>query len=413
MNEQDYLDVLAKRLNSYLTNEDKKYDSTLMINSIISSIIQYFECDYQKLIDAIETLNHMKNIGTFTRYSDVENVFDVSSQTELSVKGFLSKGKPILFFYKENDENPYGIIKTETKNGKDIYSIEISNNPDTLAYYKRDFVASGDTYVFAETYEYDSESLKTKRSVFAETGEDMGKLDVFSMTDSEKEYRNLLLLIRNALSENLDFNEISGFGMDILFLSFYDSIKSLCKKESIFSLEDMLYLANETIYPENKNLVKPYSQLVNNIEKQKLIELEIGEQKKFSFVLNIDGKDIEYRIVRSEKYLSVDAFENDKKLSGYMIVSSVDGFSFFRLNGNYVDEKSENYIPSFVIHFVGNQIKFMSIEDKENKSLPTKTFDTLITFGDDGKIKLESQDINISKVLKNQNLSVQVGPLNN
>lgn len=399
MSEQEYLISLSEKLSSYLTNDDKKYDSTQMINSIITSIVQYFDCDYLKLIEALESLIHMRNIGEFTKYSDVENRFDISTtKRSLSVKGFLSKGKPILFFYIGDNENPHGIVKTISENGKDIYSVEISNNADVLANYKKDTSNLANSYIIVDEFEYASKECKVTKNVYAETDStEKGMLKIMDIPDILDEHKNFIILLNNAMSDKgIDLTKISGFGADILFLSFYDEINNMCKDTKILPLKDLVYLINETIYPEKLQPQSTSSDLIDKLQFGETNNDSI-EQKKFLFVRNVDGKELRYEVVKSEKYLSIEVFEGDVKICSSMIVSTADGFSFFRSSGNKQASASFSDVPSFVINVSENKMKLMTIESGEIKKGDGRKFEALIVFENNGAIKLASSDSKVSK----------------
>ncbi len=405
--EQEQLQILAERFESYLTGSDKKYDSSQMINSIISTIVQYFDCDYNKLIEALESLAHMKNIDEYTKYSDVLNVFDVSNTTsQISVKGFLSKGSPIIFFYVGDNENPSGVIKTRFDDGSDFYSVEISNNPDALALFKKDDFKLANSYVFVDEFEYADDKCVATRNIYAET--DASQKDMFKIldvADVADEHKNFMVLLNNAMNDKgIDLTKISGFGADILFLSFYDEVKNMCKNENLLPLGDLVYLINETIYPEKENFQIKESALISKINLSAANENE-NQQKKGTFDVVIDGKQCTYVIVKSEKYFSAEVYEGDKKVCGAMIISSADGFSFFRSNGDF----AEDGISSFVINVSENKVKLMTIEGNQDKKKPCRKIETLVSFESDGAIKMTSFDSRESKVKKKKNIQTKVG----
>ena len=407
MSEQEKLLILAEKLESYLTNNEKKYDSSQMINSIISTIVQYFDCDYTKLIEALESLAHMREIDEFTKYSDVENIFDVSnSKNQIAVKGFISKGSPILFFYLGNNENPSGVVKTNFDEKTDVFSIEVSNNADALATYKKEDVNLSNSYVVVDEFEYSSDKCVTTRNIYAET--DSSEKDMFrilDVSDIADEHKNFMVLLNNAMSrKGIDLTKLSGFGADILFLSFYDEIKKMCKNEELLPLADLVYLVNETIYPASQEVKVHNSKLISMIDSLSLEGSE-KEQKKFSFNVEIDGKSYKYDVVRSEKYFSVEVFDGSVKVCGAMIVSSADGFSFFRSNGNFAEEE----ISSFVINVSDNKVKLMTIEGNQDKKKACRKIESLVSFASDGSIKLTSSDSKKAKVKKRKNAQVKVG----
>ena len=389
-----------------MTNDDKKYDASQMIESVISSIVQYFSCDYAKLIDALESLIHMRDIDEYTKYSDIENTFDISdSKINVTVKGFLSKGKPILFFYVGDNENPSGIVKTSSEDKKDIYSIEISNSTEVLSSYKKDMADLTNSYVFVNEFAYEGDVCTTTHKILAETdSNNQMTFDVLDTAEVEDEHKNFIILLNNAMAKSgLNFSKLSGFGADILFLSFYDEVKNLCENDELLPLGDLIHIINETIYPEKKQIDGFNSVLVDAIGGESLV-LDENQQKKFSFMINYAGKDYRYEIVKSEKYFSVEVFDGADKISGAMIVSSADGFSFIRSNGSLTSTD----IASIVINVSENKLKFMTIDAGQDKKSKYRKIETVLSFSPDGAIKLESSDMKTQKVKKNKNVLSKV-----
>ena len=405
MNKEEDLQLLFTRLSSYLTNDNKKYDSTQMINSIISTIIQYFDCDYTKLAEAIDVLNQMREGGIHTKFSDSLNRFDISGGTELSVKGFLSKGQPILFFYLGNSENPYAIVKTETDGKRDRYSVEISNSSDALSNYKKkNFKVKDDAFVVVEEYEYYLDKCRSARNVYAETVPDTQSqfLDVTGFGDVAYEHKNFFKLLVNAMGSNgVDFSKVSPFGTDILFLSFYDTIRLLSGESEELPLEDVMYLINETLYDDRIPLSKGNSVLLDTMQSASIIDTT-NSQKKISFDRFIDGRMLTYNIVKSEKYLSIDVFENGKKHSGAMVVGTTEGFSYIRNIGES-ESTPEKYVSSYVMNFSEGKIKFMTMSNDASKNKNnSRNIEMVLSIDNSGRIKLASTDASISKIQKIQ-----------
>ena len=396
MTEQEYLTVLADRLEIYLTHEDKNYNSTQMINSIITSIIQYFDCDYQKLIDALDELIEMKNSNYSTKYAEEANKFDISNTTKLSVKGFISKGHPVLFFYYNDDPNPYGVVKAVSQDGKDVYSVEISNNSESLSTYKRKDSVLDDSYVFVDEYEYSSEGFRSTKNVYAQAGKSkqLENLDFYNMPEIVDEYKNFVFLLYNAMGKNkADPTNISGFGADILFLSFYDIVKELCGNGNVLTLADIVYFINQTIYDGKGDVKKPDSKIADLVD-----EVEVSNkalQKRVIFDTEIDGKILRYEVIKSEKYLSIEVYDEGEKICGAMIVASPDGFSLFRTNTKNLMVKDA--ITSFVINLSDNKIKFVTIDENIKNNESGRNFETIISFDKNGRMKLNSTDVILSK----------------
>lgn len=402
MEEQEYLQVIFDKLNSYLTNDDKNYDSSQMINSIISTIVQFFDCDYEKLALALDRLVIMKEENSNTKYADPLNRFDISDKTQLSVKGFLSKGQPNLFFYIGDTNNPYAIVKTINDDGKDIYSVEISNNPDVLLTYKKDASVLRDSYVYVQEFEYvDGKCLETT-NMYAETipSNTHNFISIDTIEQDSNDYGNFMLLLSNAMkNKGVDLTNISNFGSDILFLNFYDKIKELCGSDKILSLEDLIYLATASLYGES-GVLKKESELIKIFKAEGIYSPE-SVQTRQTIETVINGVPISYHIVKSEGYLSIEAYNGNKKVCGSMVIASDEGFSMIRTfyNAPAIDEFENG--TSFVINVNGNQVKFMTMDGRNADQNKKRTVESRLIFEDNGVIKLESSDkVTTNAILK-------------
>ncbi len=392
MNEQETIELLHSKLSSYLTNDDKKYDSTQMINSIISTIIQYFECDKIKLAEALDNLIQMKNDERYVKFADKKNKFDISMSTKLSVKGFLSKGQPILFFYLGDDVNPYAIVKTSSEGGIDTYSVEISNNSQVLATYKKDDKFKGDEFVIVEEYKYFLDKCSTTRNVYAKTNlkNSADSMDIQGLNDIDDEYANFFKLLVNAMtSSKLNFSKISGFGMDILFLSFYDTLLKLSAQERDFKMQDVIYLINDIVYKNMLSSTPPNSLLASAVDSIPTA-LYAENHKKTPFLMDVNGQTVQYDIVKSENYLSIDAVDDGKKKGSIMIIGTSDGFSFYRTYAKSGYAQGEEIPTPYVINFSKGKLKVVTIGDDAKKNKLGTHVEMVLNVSKNGEMKLGS-----------------------
>lgn len=387
MTEFEMQDLLNTKLKQYLLPKNKELEISQIIELINLQIIETFNCDKEKLIDALEFFNRNIVQNQNMKFADLLNKIEISSSGELFVKGFLSKNNPMLFFYYGDDDSPFAKITTDFGDYEIKYSIEISNNSKVLADFKKGKFVSN-SYLTNVDYIYRGNIVEKNKNVFAETKlvENSKFLNVTNESNYLQEYVNFLNLIRNANQYNkIDLSKISGFSLEILFNNFYDEIKNLCFDEYNLSLENIIYLINSTVYNDNsKNLLKvPNSKFVQIIENLDNLN-EFSQKRKMKIRVDNDNESIEYDVIKSDKYLSIDVKERGKKKCGLMVISTADGFSAFVSNGNSKLQSK----PAFVINFSAGQIKIMTVDDKSLKTKSNKFEMNVIL--NDGFLKFSS-----------------------
>ena len=315
----------------------------------------------------------------------------------MSVKGFLSKDSPVLFFYVGDDENPCIKLKTNFESKQDAYIIELSNNPQVLAKYKKGETKFNNAFVVDYEFVYNSKFFEKVKNVFAETKlkEDAEFLNVVNFNGVSNEYKNFLILLKNSINmKGFDVSNISSFGLEVLEHSFYDEIKRLCLDDYNFSFENIVYLINKTLYDCDDELIKPESVFLDFIDDVYYETENYSQNKKVKLKIPASDKVVEYDVIKSEKYLCVDAVEQGRKKCGIMIISTGDGFSVCVSNQSVKNGGIKK--PSFVINFSENQIRVMSIDTKK-LSADNVSFESFITF-DNGFMKLNYSSGNVKKI---------------
>ncbi len=403
MIEKEVRNLLFQKMNIYLTNDNPDYDSSQMIDTIISLIVDFFDCDMKKMIAALDLFISNKETGNDVKFADYYNKVDVSKFSNLSVKGFLSKGNPMLFFYLGDEASPFAKVKKTIEDGKDKFFIEISNSSEVLEKYKKGGKFNN-AYVADYEFVYDGKSIEKSKNVYAETKliESASFLNRTDFSELSDEYKNFLTLLGNAISKKyIDLSNISGFGLDILLLNFYDEIKGLCFDEYELSFDNILYLLNQTLYEDKEALKKPESSFLDLVEGVSVDDAN-QENRKVKITIPVHSDIVEYDVNKAEKYLSIDAILNGKKKCGVMIVSTDNGFSLFVSN----QERKMGGLkkPSFVINFSDNQIKIMTI-DAEISKRENRSFETVISF--DGEfMRFVSSDSSIKNNKRNKNVNL-------
>lgn len=404
MVQNELKEILCENLKRYLTNSKNNYDISQVIETIVFMVENYFDPDYKKFIDTLEFFIINKNENQDVKYSDYLNRIDISKSSGFSVKGFLSKGSPMLFFYLGDDDNPCIKVKTSFDGKQDVYNIEISNNPQVLAKYKKGETEFNNAYVVDYEFVYGLKLFEKSKNIFAETKtqEDIKSLNVTDFNEISNEHKNFLVLLKNAIdSKCFNASNISNFGLNILLNSFYDEIKSLCLDEYNFSLENIVYLINATLYENCDDLTKPESIFLDFIDDVSYETEGAYQSKKVKLKIPVQERVIEYDIIKSEKYLSIDVVEQSRKKCGVMIISTGDGFSVCMSN-----RKNKNNIkkPSFVLNFSENQIRLISIDEKK-ASGENQSFEAVVSF-ENGFIKLNFSSADVQKIKNHKELLI-------
>lgn len=405
MVDNEHRSILYEKLNFYLSN-GSKYNISQVIETILSMLENYFDYDRKKFIDAVELfcVNQSKNQDV--KFSDYLNRVDISKSNNLTVKGFLSKGSPMLFFYVGDDDNPCIKLKTNFNEKQSTYSIELSNNPQVLAKYKKDDANFNNAYVIGYDFIYSPKVFEKIKNIFAETKtkEDAEFLNITDFSDVSDEHKNFLILLRNAIdSKNFNASNISGFGLEVLLHSFYDEMKNLCLDEYHLSFENIIYLINKTLYDNTGDLIKPNSIFLDFVDDVSYETEDAGLNKKVKLKIPISNKVIEYDVTSSEKYLCIDAVELGRKKCGVMIISTGDGFSVCVSNRSVKNGSMKT--PSFVMNFSENQIRVMTIDENKNNR-EGSSLEAFITF-DNGVMKLNYSNGDIRRVKNLKEQSVQ------
>lgn len=390
-------ETLCENLKKYLTNGENNYDISQVIETTIFMVENYFDLDYKKFIDTLEFFIINKNENQDVKYSDYLNRIDISKSSGFSVKGFLSKGSPMLFFYLGDDDNPCIKVKTSFDGKQDVYNIEISNNPQVLAKYKKGEKEFNNAYVVDYEFVYSSKLFEKSKNIFAETKsqEDIKSLNVTDFNEISNEHKNFLMLLNNVIdSKCFNVSNVSNFGLNILLKSFYDEMKSLCLDDYNFSLENIVYLINSTLYENCDGLKKPDSIFLDFIDDVSYETEGSYQSKKVKLKIPVQERVIEYDVIKSEKYLSIDVVEQARKKCGVMIISTGDGFSV--CVSNHKNKNSNIKKPSFVLNFSENQIRVLSIDEKKISG-ENQSFEAVVSF-DNGFIKLNFSSADIQKM---------------
>lgn len=397
--DKEFRKLLNEKLNIYLANGFKVCEISQVSKTILSIIENYFDPDYKKFIESLDFFINNRNENQDIKYSDYLNKMDISSSNNFSVKGFLSKGLPMLFFYMGDDDNPCIKVTTNFEKNQGVYNIELSNNPQVLAKYKKGGTGFNNAYVVDYEFVLGSKFIEKSKIVFAETKskEEVDGLNVTDFSIISNEHKNFFNLLKNSInSKNFNVSNISRFGLNILLDSFYDEVKDLCFDEYNFSLENIVYLVNRTLYGDDINLNKPESMFLDFVDDVSYETENIGQNKKVKLKIPVHDRVVEYDVIKSEKYLSIDVVEFGRKKCGLMIISTGDGFSVCVTNRNVKSESNKK--PSFVLNFSESQIRLISIDDKK-QSGENKAFESVVSF-DKGFIKL-NYSINDTKKIKN------------
>ena len=319
-----------------------------------------------KLAFALRRLSKMKNQKINMNFQDTSNEFDVSGTGKVYVKGFLSKSKPQLFFYKENEEMPSFTLKTSKNDNGFNLLVEYANSPDVITNFKNNKSIAESHYLSRVNYVIDDENkINVQKDFFQKTTkqERQDGLDVKLLDENLVFYYNFF---KNIFSESgFEFDgKLSEVDYKLMYLDFLTTLEGVLNDPNEFDIKSVLALVESTILPESDN----YKNVKLPEIVKKIISIQKGESLSLKngyipFVKN--NKNYLCRVVSSKQHLSVDVFSAKyEPLCSYVVCGTNGGFTMFR------STKNKNcLIPACTLHSTGKSLMLNSISEPTSKDL--------------------------------------------
>ncbi len=368
MTDFGYAEILQKMFERYFS--DKTINGTDIIQKIVNTIFQTIDCDLEKLIYSLEQLCNLKQNNMAMNFQQTENEFDVSLNSNVYVKGFLSNDKPLLYFYKNNEHLPFFKIKSYDNLGKKRIVVEATNDSSVFkskTIMNPEFLCDN-SFVIRDDYVCENTDVFTHSTVLTKTGRSDGleNKELAMLNDEEKNFYNF---IRNNFIKNGVFlpNDLTQYESEVLIGYFYNTLNSVVSYDNEFDIKDLIYIMNSFIirdssqvlnFNENNGLSVAAKYINNEILKNKFIDdkFEIKTYGKTGCPLTI-------KVSMVSEYISIDITDdvNMENVCNYIACKTNEGFFLFRnvKDPKFLKENEKN--SAFTINLSENEIKFTII----------------------------------------------------
>lgn len=341
------VELLHKRLMDYFCNSEFAITKDIS-KAVYGLILENVDCDYLKLVGALEVLT-MNISGNIAReFKDTGNVFDVSrkgAETPCYVKGFMSGDYPMLYFFNESEKNPTFKIKSLKNQKSQGYTLklETSITPEGLSSHKT-FSDDEDKSYFLRVCElnFDKNGYELIDGMQAKTNtEDEQLLDKEMLCD---EYRIFYSFLENVLRKNgIDsLGPLTPTKFDLLFAVFYKNFRNVSKYDNEINMTDLTRLMN-LVFAEDSSFVNPNFVRDNTIKRNNYssaVDMILDDYAKShnheSFDVDMidekTGNPLNFKVTKAQGYMSIavsDVMKNSA-LSNYLLGATSNGFTLFR-----------------------------------------------------------------------------------
>ncbi len=373
-NEQ--VNTLHEKISKYLELQDSD-SHTSIASRIIQLLQENINFDYDELIRAIDEFFILKNSGSTLLYLDQENKIDVSitGSKGLKVKGFTSKGKPALYFFEENDPKAFFKIKTQEDDGKQTVIVEIANTADALADYKRGINHKELNYIHQEKFVIIDGTLTNESEIktIASEKSDVVITPTFLCDDYLNFYKFINLVFE--ANDQKQITKLTPEKADILFCQLYQTIKNMTGKVDEFSISEIIVLL-DAVVNDGKSYFSIIKNMDNSFERSTFSDV-VDEIRMFHlknckrsastvFDFDISGVKRYFKIVSSDKYMSIDILdENEQKVTNYIIGMTNKGFTLFKSS----TISSLDMTRMMTLNMTDNMIKLRSEDRLENRDV--------------------------------------------
>lgn len=361
------LQNLHERLACYLESKsDVQYDEELY-SMILNSIIENVEFDETKLARALDMLNRMKSNNVSTGFKQMNNMFDVSTQTSKTyVKGFLSKGLPILYFYRHGDELPFFKLKSVVDElGQERIKIETANAPKILTEKTDKPKDSGSYYLRVLDIIKKKDSFTYNNVTRAKAGAD--DLFIISKDNFPDGYKLFYTFLQSAFENNgIELpDNMSATKFDFIFTELYEKVKKCIEDVPDFSMSDLLFIMHATINGLQIDARELAGDGTLEINANSLVartiaasEYDENDRRKDYQSVHIRDKDaMTFHTVQASNYMSIDIAKGGVPYSAYVMGLTTNGFTLFKSNKSK-DKSMNDDFAMLTFNLTDNMIKF-------------------------------------------------------
>ena len=367
------LQNLHERLACYLESDSNvQYDEALY-SMVLNSIVEHVEFDDSKLIRALDMLNRMKNNNVSTEFQQMNNMFDVSTQTSKTfVKGFLSKGLPILYFYRNGEDLPFFKLKSVVDDfGQEKIKIETANTANILAERKNKPIDTSSYYVRVLDITKHKDRFTYHNVTRARAGKD--NLFVISKDNFPDEYKLFYSFLQSAFKNNgIELpDNMSATKFDFIFLELYEKVKKCIEDVPDFSMTDLLMIMHSTINGQQTNIAEfagdgTLETNINSLVARTIAVSEYDEQnrkKDYHSTGMRKGEELTFHTVQASNYASIDIEKNGVPYSSYVMGLTTHGFTLFKSNRNEDKSLNDDFIM-LTFNLTDNMLRFSASYDE-------------------------------------------------
>lgn len=363
MENLNYNGVLKERLNSYFTDDEmSRFGIT---EDVVNTLIQNVDCDYDKLVSALDELIARKNLNDDSIFQHDGNVFDVSKNSPVTVKGFLTERHNRLHFYKDNEIIPFFKIKLDNAGSEKKITINTTNNPRVFANNNNTIIKREDIdglcHVFNAEYNYDKDCVIRETARFEKSGVRQNEEPAVELNKLRSDYYEFYDLINRCVKVKLPEN-LTGPECNVVFSSFYDVLGEVLNYESEFEIKDLIKIVNKFV-ALNPKFAKNNS--VNTTDLSSASD-KIWDCKEIN-CYDRNNKPIKLLVnnVMGESVIINAVNENGVETCSYNILKTGDGgISICRK----VYDKSFDGVDFYTFGFSKDQLNFIAKDDSHTDS---------------------------------------------
>ncbi len=385
---------LHERLACYFSGNDAPIDESLC-DVILEAILENVEIDVSRLSVALEWLDQLKAQNKSTDFRQVDNMFDVSTQTSKTyVKGFMSKGLPILYFYKSGDKLPFFKIKSVLGNSTKAVKIETASSAKVLAEYKNKPIEDDIFYLKTIDVVSGAGGIETTQKTRMKAGNQ--DPIIVSKSSYSDEYKLFFDFIQNALKNNgIDVPDtMSAVKFECVFLELYERLKKCVGEVEDFTMTDLVMMMNSVIndkYFDEKIVVGDGTLRHNNMSLVARAIASSGYSEKnrratyYATGENSQEQDV-FSVVKASNYASIDIKRKDAPYVSYMMGMTNQGFTLFKSYRGQNKEKGDFAMLTF--NLTDNLFRLSASYEKVVNSKPAE--DVIMRVSNNGEIELST-----------------------
>lgn len=384
---------LHERLACYFSGDDAQIDEKLC-DVILEAILENVDIDISRLSVALEWLDQLKAHKS-NDFRQVDNMFDVSTQTSKTyVKGFMSKGLPILYFYKSGEKLPFFKIKSVLGNSTKAVKIETASSSKVLAEYKNKLIEENIFYLKTIDVVSGANGIETTQKTRMRAGNQ--DPIIVSKSSYSDEYKLFFDFIQTALKNNgIEVpDSMSALKFECVFLELYERFKKCIGDVEDFTMTDLVMMMNSVIndkHVDDKLVVGDGTLSHNNMSlvARAIASSGYNEQNRratyYATSEDPQEKDV-FSVVKASNYASIGIKRKGVPYVSYMMGMTNQGFTLFKSYKGTNKEKGDFAMLTF--NLTDNLFRLSASYEEVVSSKPAE--DVIMRISNDGEIELST-----------------------